>query len=51
LLDLFARLSTRGEQFSRAGSLDLIRDANVEGASAPPELDHLAAIFRLRVSK
>jgi hypothetical protein len=32
-------LSTRGEQCSRADSLDLLRDASVESASAPPELD------------
>jgi len=49
LLDLLARLSTRGEQFSRADLLDLLRDASVEGASAPPELGHLLAIFRLRI--
>lgn len=44
-------MSTRGEQCSHAGSLDLLRDAYVEGASAPPELGHFAAIFRLRCSK
>jgi hypothetical protein len=49
LFDLLARLSTRGEQFSRANSLDLLRDAYVEGASAPPELGRLVAIFRLRL--
>jgi hypothetical protein len=42
LLDLLARLSTRGEQCSHAGSLDLLRDAYVEGASAPPELGRFA---------
>jgi hypothetical protein len=42
LLDLLARLSTRGEQYSHARSLDLLRDAYVEGASAPPELGRLA---------
>lgn len=51
MLDLLARLFTRGEQFSRADSLDLLRGASVEGASAPPELGHLPAIFRLRVLK
>jgi hypothetical protein len=50
LLDLLARLSTRGEQYSHADSLDLLRDAHVEGASAPPELDRFGAIFRLRCS-
>jgi len=49
LLDLLARLSTQGEQYSHAGSLDLLRDAYVEGASAPPELGRSVAIFRLRV--
>jgi hypothetical protein len=49
LLDLLARLSTRGKQYSHAGSLDLLRDAYVEGASAPPELGRLVAIFRLRL--
>ena len=51
LLDLLARLSTRSEQCSHAGSLDLLRDAYVEGASAPPELDRFAAISRLRCSE
>jgi hypothetical protein len=51
LFDLLARLSTRGEQFSRADSLDLLRDAYVEGASAPPELGRFAAIFRSQAQR